>query len=172
MNRFLSMVPLFFIRFGLLRMVNQTAVSRAAYFAPLEGGERTAYLFYQLSNTFLVLYPLFTKVRTTVPQFYIGLGIYGLGIVILIVSTVHFATPDQNGFNQNGIYRWSRNPMYVGYFFYYLGCCVLTSSLAMTVALIVFQIASHWIILSEERWCKKKLGEEYVVYMSRVRRYL
>jgi protein-S-isoprenylcysteine O-methyltransferase Ste14 len=40
------------------------------------------------------------------------------------------------------------------------------------VLLIFFQISAHWIILSEERWCIKKFGEEYIKYMNRVRRYI
>ncbi len=37
---------------------------------------------------------------------------------------------------------------------------------------IVFQISAYWIILSEERWCVKKFGEEYINYMNKVRRYI
>jgi protein-S-isoprenylcysteine O-methyltransferase Ste14 len=37
---------------------------------------------------------------------------------------------------------------------------------------LVFQISSHWIILSEERWCVKQFGDEYIDYMKRVRRYI
>lgn len=172
MNAVLLMIPLLFIRFGLLGMLGKEALSRAASFAPLEGGERAAYLFYQISNAVLLLGPLFFKIRTEPPRFYIGLAVYILGIAVLAVSTVAFARPSESGLNAEGIYRLSRNPMYVGYFLYYLGCAVLADSVLLLVTLLVFQVSAHWIILSEERWCIARFGDEYRRYMKRVRRYL
>jgi len=77
-----------------------------------------------------------------------------------------------NGINLNGLYRVSRNPMYIAYFIYFLGCALLTHSLILLALLIGFQVSAHWIILSEERWCIKKFGEEYIKYMNKVRRYI
>ncbi|ASA26475.1 methyltransferase family protein [Paenibacillus donghaensis] len=171
MNAFILVIPLFFIRFGLLGMINKSALSRAAFFAPLEGGERVAYFFYQVSNFFIFLYPLFLKIQTKPPKFFIGLFIYILGIVVLIISTIAFAKPNRSGLNANGIYKVSRNPMYIGYFMYFLGCAVLIHSMLLFITLLIFQISAHWIILSEERWCIKKFGSEYVSYMNRVKRY-
>lgn len=171
MNAFILVIPLFFIRFGLLGMINKSALSRAAFFAPLEGRERVAYFFYQVSNVFICLYPLFLKVQIKPPKFFIGLFIYILGIAILIISTIAFAKPNQSGLNVNGIYKISRNPMYIGYFMYFLGCVVLTNSMLLLIALLIFQISAHWIILSEERWCIRQFGSKYVSYMNRVRRY-
>lgn len=172
MNAFLLMIPLFLIRFVLLGMIYKPALSRAAFFAPLKDGERIAYIFYQVSNVIIILYPLFLKVHTKLPLLLIGLLLYILGIIVLIVSTVAFAKPNQNGLNTNGVYKISRNPMYVGYFLYYLGCAAFTRSVLLLVALAVFQISAHWIILSEERWCIEKFGSDYTSYMKRVRRYL
>ena len=71
-----------------------------------------------------------------------------------------------------GIYRFTRNPMYVAYFVYFLGCVILTHSLILFLILMVFQISAHWIILSEERWCIRQFGDEYIKYMNKVRRYI
>jgi protein-S-isoprenylcysteine O-methyltransferase Ste14 len=88
------------------------------------------------------------------------------------VSVSNFAKPAKNGINLKGLYRISRNPMYLAYFIYFLGCVLLTRSLVLLALLIVFQISAHWIILSEERWCIEKFGEEYLNYMKKVRRYI
>lgn len=76
-----------------------------------------------------------------------------------------------NGINLNELYRVSRNPMYVAYFIYFLGCVFLTRSWILLALLISFQISAHWFILSEERWCIREFGEEYIKYMNKVRRY-
>jgi protein-S-isoprenylcysteine O-methyltransferase Ste14 len=85
---------------------------------------------------------------------------------------VGYAKPKANGININGIYRISRNPMYIAYFISLLGCVLMTESWMLFMLLIVFQVSSHWIILSEERWCINKFGEEYVRYIDKVRRYV
>ena len=87
-------------------------------------------------------------------------------------SVSNFSKPSENGINLNGLYRISRNPMYVSYLIYFLGCVLITQSLLLLAILVVFQISTHWIILSEERWCVNKVGEEYKNYMSKVRRYI
>lgn len=172
MNAFLLIIPIFLIRFGLLKMINKDALSRAAFFAPLKGSEKAAYLFYQFSNAFIILYSLFLKIQTKPPLFFTALFIYLLGISVLIIATVNFAKPGQSGINTNGIYKISRNPMYIGYFIYFSSCVLLTHSILLLISLLVFQISAHWIILSEERWCINKFGKEYVNYMSKVKRYI
>lgn len=55
---------------------------------------------------------------------------------------------------------------------YFIGCALLTQSLALYGVVLIFQISSHWIIISEERWCIEKFGKEYKQYMKEVRRYI
>ena len=172
MNGFLSILPLILIRFGVLNILNKNALRRAAFFTPMIGNEKVAYFFYQLSNILILLYPFFLKIKTDSYWFYVGLVIYALGIILCLISVLNFAKPAENGINLKGLYQISRNPMYVAYFVYFLGCCVLTRSWSLFAILMVFQISAHWIIRSEERWCIKKFGQEYIGYMNKVRRYI
>lgn len=169
---FLLLLPFFLIRFGHLSLFNREAVKRAAFFAPLLEHEKWAYWLYQISNGAIVVSLLFLKVRL-VPAglFYTGMAVYAVGILLLTVSVAGFAAPAENGFSRNGIYRLSRNPMYAAYFVFFVGCALLTQSPVLIAFVLVFQIAAHWIILSEERWCIRKFGDEYRRYMERVRRY-
>lgn len=172
MNGFLLLIPFILIRFGLLSILNKEGLKRAAFFAPLVGRERVAYWFYQISSILIFVYLFFLKITTDPYWFYIGLATYGAGALLCLASVSNFAEPAENGINLKGLYRISRNPMYVSYFTYFLGCVLLTQSLLLFVILMVFQISAHWIILSEERWCIKKFGEEYKNYMNKVRRYI
>lgn len=172
MNAFLTVIPLIFIRFGLLSILDKESLKRAAYFAPLIGKEKVAYWFYQLSNIMIFLYLCFLKIKTDQYWFYVGVLIYGLGLLLCFISVWNFAKPMENGINLKGLYRFSRNPMYVAYFIYFFGCVLLTQSLLLFVILIIFQISAHWIILSEERWCVNRFGKEYINYMNNVRRYI
>ncbi|WP_425800802.1 methyltransferase family protein [Desulfitobacterium sp. Sab5] len=172
MNAFLTVIPIVFIRYGLLNVINKEALKRASFFAPLIGREKVAFWVYQITTALILLYLLLLKIKTDSEWFYIGLIIYSLGLILYAVSIVNYANPKKNGINLNGLYRISRNPMYVAYFIYFLGCVLLTRSWGLLLLLISFQISVHWIILSEERWCIREFGEEYIKYMNNVRRYL
>jgi protein-S-isoprenylcysteine O-methyltransferase Ste14 len=172
MNAAYLAIPIILIRYGLLYILNKEALPRAAYFPPLIGRERAAFWFYTVSNILIFVYLFFLRIMTDSVLFYIGLVIYCLGILLCIVSIANFAKPKQNGINTKGLYRFTRNPIYVAYFIYYLGCVMLTQSLILLILLIIFQVSAHWIILSEERWCVKEFGDEYIEYMKKVRRYI
>ena len=169
----LLLIPLLLIRFGLLGLLNREALVRAAHFPPMQGGERAAYWVYQLSNAGIFLALFFLRLRTApAPLFWTGIAVYTAGAVLLAASAAGFAFPSEGGVNRRGIYRLSRNPMYIAYFLLFLGCAFLTQSLLLLGLVLIFQAAAHWIILAEERWCAGQFGEAYHRYCREVRRYL
>lgn len=169
----LLLLPFFLLRFGLLACLDRAAVGRAAHFAPVRGREQAACWVYQLSNVAILGSILFAGVQTVPPLlFWGGLALYAAGLVLLALSVLAFAAPSESGVNQSGVYRISRNPMYVSYFLYFLGCALLAQSPPLAVLVLVFQISAHWIILAEERWCVRQFGEAYIQYAETVRRYL
>ncbi len=172
MNAFFLIIPLFLIRYGLLRLVNREALPRAALYAPMVGKEKVAFVLCQITTILMILYLFLLKVQTDSNWFYLGIAVYLLGAILYSISIIHFAHPKTTGLNVNGLYRISRHPMYVSFFIYFLGCVFLTKSWVLFALLIVYQLSAHWIILSEERWCLEKFGDEYRKYRTRVRRYL
>ena len=173
MNSFLLLIPFILVRYGLLAVLSKDARNRAAYFPPRLKTEKTAYWIYQLSTAAIIIYMLFLKIETIpIELFYAGLFVYTVGLVLCILTVVDFAKPSQTGMNLNGLYRISRNPMYIAFFVYFIGCVLLTQSFLLFGFVLLFQITEHWMILSEERWCIQKFGEEYLQYMKKVRRYI
>ena len=173
MNGFLLLIPFFILRFGLLLALNPKAVPRAAYFAPMRGAERCAYVIYQLSNLGLFLSLLFLRVDIDFSAlFWCGIICYLAGLCLCAASVSAFSFPDESGLNTNGVYRFSRNPMYVAYFICFAGMALLTRSFPLLGLVLIFQISAHWIILAEERWCLERFGDAYAQYRKRVRRYL
>lgn len=172
MNAAFLIIPILLIRYGLLGLVDKNALKRAALFAPVIGKEKAAFVVYQITTLLILVYMFFLKIDAGAKWFYAGIVLYGLGIALYAISTIYFARPEENGMNLKGVFKISRNPMYVAFFVIFLGCAILTESWILFGLIIVFQISSHWIILSEERWCVQQFGEEYTKYMSNVRRYL
>ncbi|MCI8537140.1 MAG: phospholipid methyltransferase [Oscillospiraceae bacterium] len=170
---FLLLIPFFFVRFFLMHLLDPAAVSRAAHCPPMSKGEWVAYWICQLSNMAIFLNILRTNLYTTpLPVFRAGILVYLAGMTLLTFSVIHFSIPAGNGFRQTGVYRFSRNPMYVSYYVVFLGCALLNQSLLLLILVLIFQVSGHWLVLAEERWCLKQFGGPYRQYQKRVRRYL
>jgi protein-S-isoprenylcysteine O-methyltransferase Ste14 len=72
----------------------------------------------------------------------------------------------------DGIYRFSRNPMYLGVYATVLASVLYTLN-PVVLLLAAFVIAVHHkIVLAEEEHMRKVFGQEYVDYCRRVRRYI
>jgi protein-S-isoprenylcysteine O-methyltransferase Ste14 len=72
-----------------------------------------------------------------------------------------------------GIYRFSRNPIYVAFLLVALGIACAVNSLwvlLMTIPLIV--ILDRYVIFKEEKYLEQKFGEEYEAYRRQVRRWV
>lgn len=72
-----------------------------------------------------------------------------------------------------GIYRLTRNPMYVGIFLILLAWLVFLGNLLALVMLPLFVLYMNRLqILPEERALTEKFGDEYLKYQQEVRRWL
>lgn len=73
----------------------------------------------------------------------------------------------------NGLYRFSRNPIYVGFTLMYLGFAIAMNSLiALALILPCLVVVDRFVILREERYLSQKFGADYDAYRSKVRRWL
>ena len=70
----------------------------------------------------------------------------------------------------SGIYRVSRNPIYVGVYFYLGASLVVAFSWLNFCAVLTAVVLHHWIILAEEHFLEEKF-RDYEKYRRCVRRY-
>lgn len=74
---------------------------------------------------------------------------------------------------QDGLYRYSRNPMYLGMLLILTGAAVWLGHVLPFGALPVFvAVVNHQNIRHEERVLETQFGDAYRVYRQRVRRWL
>ena len=72
-----------------------------------------------------------------------------------------------------GPYRFSRNPMFVGFSAVYIGLAVLLNMVWPLVLLpLVVVILSATVIRHEERYMATEFGDPYTTYCRRVRRWM
>jgi len=73
----------------------------------------------------------------------------------------------------SGIYRWTRNPMYLGMALIYLGVAAFFNSLSSLVLLpLVLVTVQTQVIAREEAYLERAFGAEYVAYKKRVRAWI
>lgn len=81
------LIPFLSLRFGVLSMLDSSALRRAAHFPPFRGPEKPAYWLYQLSSAALLLGPFFASVHTApAPLFWSGAALYAFGLLLLLLS--------------------------------------------------------------------------------------
>ncbi len=72
-----------------------------------------------------------------------------------------------------GIYRFTRNPMYVGIVFVLLGCFIAFGGVSSALGLPAFiAYITRYQIRPEEQVLLAKFGSEYAAYKGQVRRWL
>lgn len=72
-----------------------------------------------------------------------------------------------------GLYRFTRNPMYLGMALIYAGAAIMLDSAVSLLLLIpLLFVIQRGVIGREEAYLEQKFGEPYRQYKSRVRRWL
>ncbi|MCB1446347.1 MAG: isoprenylcysteine carboxylmethyltransferase family protein [Rhizobiaceae bacterium] len=80
-------------------------------------------------------------------------------------ATTHLVT--------SGPYRFSRNPVYLGYTLIMLGAGLLTGNLWMALAAAFTPIVTHaWIVRNEEKHLLARFGFEFECYCRRTRAWI
>ena len=73
----------------------------------------------------------------------------------------------------DGIYAYTRNPMYVGYVLMLAGLAVLVRSLTPWLVIPVFVVLMNRVfIVAEEGMLAEKFGDSWEAYSKRIRRWL
>lgn len=103
----------------------------------------------------------------------------GLALTVSGFATQKHAGTDPIPFNPttrivaHGLYRLTRNPMYVGFAFATFGLAILGDSIWMLLAVpIGLVLIDRLVITREERYLERKFGEEYISYKRSVRRWI
>lgn len=73
----------------------------------------------------------------------------------------------------NGIYKHSRNPMYLGFVLSLTGIFIILGTLSsLLVVLLFIAITDRWYIAYEEAAMADVFGEDYAMYKSQTRRWV
>ena len=105
----------------------------------------------------------------------IGLGMAVWGRRLFSTLNINIKTFEEPGaLVTGGLYKYSRNPMYLGFVIAIFGMAVLYQGAVVTfiAAFIFLYITDRWYIRYEERAMLNKFGEEYKDYCRKARRWI
>ena len=117
---------------------------------------------------------------------YLMAGLRIAGIVIGVIAVVFFALAmitmknswrvgipeEKTTLITNGIYKWSRNPAFVGFDLLYLSVCLMFFNIPLVLGSIWAAVMLHLQILQEEEHMHRMFGEAYEEYRKHTLRYL
>jgi len=137
-------------------------------------------LFYIVVAIFLHRFLPFSPGASAIVQ-NIGLGLSLIGFLFGVGAYLEFrkarTTLNPHGsvraLVMGGIYRFTRNPIYLGFLFMVIGFPLTFNSLwGLVTAPFFMTTLSRLVIEKEEAYLEKKFKVEYTDYRSRVRRWL
>ena len=115
------------------------------------------------------------------PHQFVGVFLFIAGFIIMTWCIVNFAVKGQGTLSPlaptkklvvSGLYKFSRNPMYIGVMFLLIGETLFFTSLSLGLySFIVFVGFNIFIVVKEEPRLKKDFGVDYDNYCKKVRRW-
>lgn len=123
--------------------------------------------------------PVYTYLRE--PWTYLGVVPILAGIAIAAVSAKRFARAETGivPFDEattlvtGGLYRFTRNPMYLGMFLLLIGVALMMGSIGPLLPVWLFMLVIRYnFVAGEERFLEAAFGQDYLDFKNKVRRWL
>ena len=110
----------------------------------------------------------------------VGLFLMLVGVLIFLFAVVTMRNNWRAGYSYeqdtqlvtNGIYRFSRNPAFVGFDLLYIGCALVFPNIIIIFLSLVAVVLFHFQILGEEQFLAGMFNKSYLEYKAKTRRYL
>ena len=129
-------------------------------------------------SRFTKTYPLLghARVGTAIAILVVGIAFMAMGVLALRRSRTTLNPTQPNTTSAlviGGVYRITRNPMYLGLFFVLIAIGLLLSSSWSLLGALAFALyIDRFQVVPEERALIELFGDEYAAYKANVRRWL
>ena len=113
------------------------------------------------------IYSIFLPIQLGTLWFYIGLPITLIGFITGIIVILNWAASPRGKPVTNGFYHYSRHPLYVTAFIFFLGVSIITASWVFLLFTVLLIAASFYFAPLEEESCLAQFGTAYRDYMNK-----
>jgi protein-S-isoprenylcysteine O-methyltransferase Ste14 len=118
------------------------------------------------------IYTVFLPLQFDTIWLYGGLIVFLFGIIFAIVTLQTFSSSPKDKVITKGLYRFTRNPMYISMILMQIGIGIACSSWLYLLLTLTLMILLHANSSAEERYCLYRYGETYQKYMNRTPRWI
>jgi len=118
------------------------------------------------------IYSLFMPLKLVTIWFYTGLVVYLVGLVLIAITMINFATTPMNKPVTKGVYHYSRNPMFIGWFVLYFGIAIACISWIYIIIIVLFILIIAYLSPFEEEITLEHYGKAYKEYMERTPKWI
>ncbi len=129
-------------------------------------------LFMIIFGKLIIIYSVFVPIQANSFYFYIGLIIYSIGIFCSIYGMYIFSKADLSHPVTTGIYKYTRHPMQVMYYFSWIGLGFISGTWIFIIYAIIFSILAIPSLIAQEKDCIEKYGDEYRKYLEKTPRFI
>jgi protein-S-isoprenylcysteine O-methyltransferase Ste14 len=165
-------VLIFYIPFVILMLIWPREIVRKLYdvsgWSPFERNMSLAGKPFSLASIVLLI---FAPLKLGNPVFWIGMGIYVVGYAVIFTALFNYRSTPVGEPVERGIYRFSRNPQWMGLLLTFVGAGVMTGFGMVVIFMLLVAIFYHYRIKGEERACLARYGEAYQRHLEEVPRY-
>ena len=121
---------------------------------------------------FSFFYSVFVPFKLGTIWFYTGLIVYLVGIVFITITMINFATTPMDKPVTKGLYRYSRNPMFIGFFLVYFSIAIACISWLYMLLTILFILIVNYVSPLEEAITLGHYGKAYKEYMKKTPKWI
>lgn len=108
-----------------------------------------------------------------------GLVVYAVGLILFCFAVFQLGTSirvglpnEKTSLKTHGLYRFTRNPIYVSSYIICAGSCMMAIHPLNGLAFAIGAMIHHAIVKKEEEFLEKRFGDEWLAYKQQVPRYL
>lgn len=169
-------LTLYFPLHPLIMIVVDKAIGTGEIFkkmgdVPFRKGEKRIFVITMVVFILQLAYSVFLPLKLSTMWFYTGLGIYLVGLVMILTAMVNIArTPPGQPFTE-GLYRFSRHPIMISSSITFVGVGIATASWVFLLLSIVNTVLQDTQAKAEERGCLEVYGDAYQAYLDRTPRW-
>jgi protein-S-isoprenylcysteine O-methyltransferase Ste14 len=118
------------------------------------------------------VYAVFLPLQLGTIWLYSGLIVCLFGMIFTSVAILNFVTSPKDKVITRGLYRFTRNPSYVGMILMHIGLGIACSSWLFLLLTVVMMIMLNAVLPSEERYCLYRFGDDYQKYKNKTPRWI
>ena len=117
-------------------------------------------------------YAIFLPLQLGTAWLYSGLTICLFGMIFTIAAILNFATSPKDKVITKGLYRFTRNPTYIGIILMQTGLGIACASWLYLLLTGILIFLMNTILPSEERYCLYRYGDNYLEYKNKTPRWM